>query len=1664
MERNAPEEEPTERHRLLEAVAAQAVRQAALLRLSADLGAALDETEVCRRVVDGLHDTLGYDFVALFLVDPASGDRVHAASAGAIEPPDRIAPGEGLSERPLLDGHLHYSPDVSQEPGYIYWMGGSEVDVPIQIGGAVQGVLIVESKQRNAFDQDDFEVLTAAVQQAGLAIYNVRLLAAERARADELDALRATMAEITAELELSTLLQAIVERAAGLVDASGGELGLYDAASQQVRIVVSYNLGHDFVGARHKLGEGAMGRVAESGEPLIIADYDAWEQRAPQYAGLRIHAVLAAPLEVGSRLVGVITLATTDPKRQFSRADLHLLTLLGQQAAIAIENAQLYEQAQQEIGERLRAEEELRQYQEQLEERVAERTAELQASEERYRSLFDGVPVGLYRTTPSGQLMDANLALVQIEGYPDRESLLAADAANMYMSLGDRLRWQELMEREGVVRDFEIQVQKLDGSVIWVNDSARAVKDEQGRVLHYEGSIEDITERKQAEEELREYREHLEDLVEERTAELRESEARYRSLFDGVPVGLYRTTPTGDLMDVNLAAVQMFGYASRDDALAIETTGLYVNPEDRLRWQRVMEREGIVRAFETRLYRNDGSVMWISDTARAVKDELGQVLYYEGSLEDITQRKQFEEEIRRQRDYLEALFDNSPVAVVTADLEGKVVSWNPMAETLFGYAQEEVVGVDLDELVAADDSIREEAASYTDRVLSDLGRRVQGTTQRTRKDGSLFDVDLLALPLVLAGEKVGFCAIYHDISELKATERELRQQKDYFEAIFVNSPVAVVTGDLEAKVSAWNPMAETLFGYSREEAIGTYLDDLVATDDSIRKEAAGYTEQVSNMGRVQATAKRTRKDGSLVDVELLALPLVLAGERVGFYAMYHDISERKAMERELRHQKEYYEALFVNSPVAVVTVDRDGSVISWNPAAERLFGYTPAEAIGQDIDDLVARDDSIRAEAVGFTDAFRVGDQVVAFSAYPDLVDKQGRLQIATRRTRKDGSLVEVELLGLPVTVAGEEIAFIAIYHDISELKATERALRRQKEYFEALFVNSPVAVVTVDRNGKVVSWNPTAERLFGYTQDEAIGQDVDELVARDDSVRAEAMGYTDVFRGDGYIGAVEAYPDLIDDRGRLQVTTKRTRQDGSLVDVELLGLPVIVAGEEVGIIAIYHDIGPLQEARREAEAANQAKSTFLANMSHELRTPLNAILGFAQLMDGAPNLSDEQRENLGIINRSGEHLLALINDVLEMSKIEAGQLTLREKRFDLHGLLDGLEEMFRLRAEEKGLTLSFRRAGNVPQLVMADEGKLRQILSNLLGNAVKFTREGGVALRVTAQPCDLKRRALHFEVEDTGPGIAPEELETVFDPFVQAGGERDVVLTQLQEGTGLGLSISKQFARLMGGDISVSSELGQGSLFQFDLEIECADRTEVEAVRPRQRVRGLAPGQTTPDDGPYRLLVVEDRRANRQLLIRLLEALGPPPQGFEVRAAANGLEAIETWERWKPHLIWMDMRMPVMDGREATRRIKAMPQGQSTVIVALTATAFEEDRETILLEGCDDFVRKPFRKEVIYDVLAKHLGVSFVYEEREAGAVAPEAGMLSAEALVGQPDEWLAELRAATVKADMSRMLALVEQIRGQDAALADALEGLIHNFSYKRILTLIETAGGMM
>ncbi len=475
-----------------------------------------------------------------------------------------------------------------------------------------------------------------------------------------------------------------------------------------------------------------------------------------------------------------------------------------------------------------------------------------------------------------------------------------------------------------------------------------------------------------------------------------------------------------------------------------------------------------------------------------------------------------------------------------------------------------------------------------------------------------------------------------------------------------------------------------------------------------------------------------------------------------------------------------------------------------------------------------------------------------------------------------------------------------------------------------------------------------------------------------------------------------------------------------------------------------------VREAAR-SEEASQAKSRFLANMSHELRTPLNAILGFAQLMSRGSNLSPEQQENLVIIHRNGEHLLTLINQVLDLSKIEAGRMTLNQKTFALDRLLDDLKNLFSLKADRKGLQLGFECAPDVPQYIRTDEVKLRQVLINLLNNAIKFTQRGSVTLRVSpgSRDSEIGNRAserdfLSFEVEDTGVGMAPDEVDRLFEAFVQTASGQ-----QAQEGTGLGLALSRQFIRLMGGELSVSSKVSQGTTFIFDIKIVVAEGRERKNQSLNRRVIALEPNQPR-----YRILIVDDRDDSRQLLIQLLK-----PLGFELREARNGREAVELWSSWSPHLIWMDLRMPVMDGYEATKQIKEHLKGQSTAIIALTASAFDKERAVILSAGCDDFVRKPFQEEAIFEMMTRHLGIRFIYEDQNQ-SLPPQPEMLqeelTSEALSVMPAQWLVQLHQAAALAKAKPIFQLLEQIPESHAALANTLTDLVNNFRFDKLMDL--------
>ena len=621
----------------------------------------------------------------------------------------------------------------------------------------------------------------------------------------------------------------------------------------------------------------------------------------------------------------------------------------------------------------------------------------------------------------------------------------------------------------------------------------------------------------------------------------------------------------------------------------------------------------------------------------------------------------------------------------------------------------------------------------------------------------------------------------------------------------------------------------------------------------------------------------------------------------------------------------------------------------------------------------------------------------------------------------------------------------------LASLAEHAQALQAASTYSHNLIEANLDPLVVLTPDGRITDLNQAAERVSGRTRAALIGTPFVDSFTEPERARALCE---QVLRD----GTVHDYPLSVADAAGLQPymlinATLLRAPDGQVSGLLISGRDVTERQRLDDALRRYKDrleaevqqrTADLVLARNAAEAANQAKSAFLANMSHELRTPLNAILGFSSLMAMASNLPDDHRRSVGIINRSGEHLLHLINDVLDMAKIEAGRAQLQETACDLGGLVRDVTDMMTIRAQEKGLSLLVDQASHFPRYIVGDEARLRQVLINLLGNAIKFTDQGGVAIRLQRLRQGGGAPQLIIEVEDSGAGIPEVEQARIFEPFVQLGEQG------VNKGTGLGLAITRQFVNLMGGQISVRSTVGQGATFRLELplhEAQASDLPQLAQAEPG-RVIGLQPGQS-----PCRVLIVEDQRDNQVLLSRLLDAVGLP-----WKLAENGQMAVELFQSWQPHFIWMDHRMPVMDGEEATRRIRQLPGGQQVKIVAVTASALREQRAELLAAGMDDFVRKPYRASEIYDCMARHLGLRFVREDQAAATLAPPPS-LTPEALATLPAALRDDLAAALQSLDSTRIASALAQVRAHNARLADPLAPLIDGFDYPTILKALQT-----
>ena len=971
-------------------------RQAALLRLGTAIAGADSERDICRAVVEGLHDAaLGYDFLAMLLVDESTGERVLVAHAGSARVPKdmRIRPGMGLSERPLLDGRLHYTPQVTRDTRYLPTRNqGSEVDVPLLVNRELVGVLVVESNQANMFTARDFEILTAAANQAGIAIARARLFRTLQQRAAEEEALRATLADLAGQLELATLLKAVLNRAVRLLGVSLGELAIDNPATGELEIVASQHVGgKDTTGNRIRRGEGAMGRVAESHQPLIIENYREWEGRIDDYDEDAFHGVLAAPLLIADRLVGAIAFLDSNPNRRFGDPELRLVSLFTSHAAIAIETARLF------AAERQRAEE-----QRALLATLKDLSGDLELSR-----VLQGV-------------LDRAVALLQATG--------------------------------GELATFD--------------------------------------------------------------------EAR------------------GDLVIVagsNMGA----------DAVG------------------------------TRMALGEGAMGRAARTKQAL-------------------------------------------------LVPKYHEWEGRSTQ---YAQSAMQSV-------------------------------------------------IAVPLLIADRLVG----------------------------------------------------------------------VIANADTNPSRAFGLDDQ-----RL---------------LELFASQAAIAIENARLYTVS-------------RHQEQYFHELVTNSPVAIVTLNTEQNIIACNPAFEKLYGYAEQEVLGRNLDAL-----------------------------------------ITTEETRRDA----------------------VVY--------TEQALASHA----------------------------------------------------------------------------------------VNVISQRRRKDGSLVDVEVLAVPVVVDGERVGLMALYHDISDLLHARRDAERANSAKSQFLASMSHELRTPLNAIIGYSEMVTeeledrgGDPLISDVRK-----IERAGRHLLTLINDVLDLSKIEAGKMELLLETFAVATMIDDVATTIQPLVAQKGNTLTVEMPA-APGEMHSDITRVRQVLLNLLSNASKFSENGTITLRVVRSDPD----EIVFEVQDSGIGMTAGQLGRLFEAFTQA----EASTTKRFGGTGLGLTISRHFCRMMGGEITVTSEAGKGSCFTVRLP---AFLMAPVSAKPDE---AAAAAPTPAADAPCVLVVDDDANARALLRRTLVRA------GYRVEEATDGRSGLERARALRPDVITLDVMMPGMDGWAVLAALKADP-AVATIPVVM-ATILDEKQMGFSL-GASDYLTKP--------------------------------------------------------------------------------------------------------
>lgn len=1193
----------------------------------------------------------------------------------------------------------------------------------------------------------------------------------------------------------------------------------------------------------------------------------------------------------------------------------------------------------------------------------------------------------------------------------------------------------------------EVRVIWPDGSVHWAAIQGCHLFDEGGLRIRSTGVTYDVTEARSIHAALEESRTHL--------------EAALASMTDGVAIA----DASGRLTHFNDAFLAFHRLGSRD---RFPTTVAEAARQLRARLPDGTEVEpdqwGLPRALrgeseanvEVQLEHRETGESWMGSYSFApIRQTNGAVVGAVVTVRNITLQKQAERELRASEERLNLVLERSQTGVWELDLDSRVAQCTTTHARIFGYDAPTpgwTYGLFLAHVLPED---RTEADRQTTEALA-AGRDWHFECRIRRRDGEVRWIAVAGGPLPSAGGKPTRAAgIVVDITKRKLSEEALQRSEARYRALVETTFDWVWEMDAVGHYTYASPKVRDLLGYEPEEILGRTPFDLMPEAEARR--ISGIFAAIAADRRPFSGLENVNlhKDGHLVVLESSGVPILGPnGDCLGYRGMDRDITERKRAAEELQFRNSLLSTQLEASQDGILVVDDGERVLSYNRRFFELWGI-PEELMRRDSDQ----------PALDY-----VTSQMADPLAFRRRVEELYRDHDATGHDEilmKDGRCFE--RYTAPMHAAGRRYLGRAwFFRDISERRRMEAALRQLNEQLEqrvaertadlsreinerkqaelqlrtfwSVVEQSPAVVVITNTAGTIEYVNPRFEAQTGFSAAEATGQNPRVLRSGVHSHSFYRRLWETIRSGQVWRGEI-----------------CNRRKDGTLFWESTSIAPIRdVEGKVCRYVAIKEDITDrrrvaeeLRRALEAADTANQAKSRFLANMSHEIRTPMNAILGFTQLMQREPALTPRQRQHLQTITRSGEHLLRLISDILDMSKIEAGRTHVVPSDFDFRALLTDLEAIFRFRAEEKQLVFNLEMASEVPAWLHTDAAKVRQVLSNILSNAIKFTSRGGLRVGATlGMPADLAADPGEVElavtVSDTGMGIAPEEQHRVFEPFEQTRSGAT------HGGTGLGMAISRALARLLGGDLTLTSKPGQGSTFRFTFRARRAvPPPDAPAPdRTARRVIGLK-----PDRPPPAILVVDDTKSNREVLCDLLGTVG-----FRVRECADGAEAVGLCAVDTPDLVLMDCQMPGLDGMAATRTIRLDPRGSKLRILLISATVLGPHVEQWQATGADGFIAKPFREEDLLARIGQLLGIEYLYQTLPATPVALPADEVRTAASRLPADLRDALLHAA-IAGDAASLRTLIgERVADADADLAAALGGWVANYELDAIVKALQ------